>query len=307
MAFNAKTFQRGQTKVAAPAKAAGEHDYITLAVSYGADKFTCCSPETVTGTKISENAKKPGQLTQGFHLETKEQVEMLAAADREILEGVLKHRGDKNMPEYVRDCETVDELLKVLKFKKYKPLLHRPKKKGIDGKPTKEVDMSVEPLIYGNMIQCGPKHPQTPNKVFTKYLDVKVLSKTVREAIKAGSAKEDDFRFEALDIFKRKLAMKCKWTIVVGDVFISDSVFKIRRSIQEVYVASFEQPESVARKDMAAAVEASGEKFEGPKVTLPDFIPPPEEPEPGEPVFNNPIAPPDGKKEFKVEIVQQNQ
>uniref|UniRef100_A0A6C0CFA3 Uncharacterized protein n=1 Tax=viral metagenome TaxID=1070528 RepID=A0A6C0CFA3_9ZZZZ len=313
MAFHSKIFQSKLTTVTAPVKASGEHDYVTLAISYGTDKFTFCSLDSVTGTKISENSKKPGQLTQGFHLETKESVEMLAAADTAILEGVLKHRGDKNMPEYVKDCESVEELLKVLKYKKYKPLLHRPKKKGADGKPTKEVDMTIEPLVYGNMIQCGPKHPETPNKVFTKYVDVRVLSRAVRDAIKAGTVKESDYSFEALDLFKRKLAMKCKYTIVVGDVFISDSVFKIRRSIQEVFVVGFEQPESLARKEMSAALEAAGEKFEGPKLSLPDFVPqdephsPPGEKKPTEPVVENRLPAPEDKKEFKVQIVQGNQ
>jgi hypothetical protein len=313
MSFHSKTFQRGSTTVAAPVKASGEHDYITLNIGYGTGKFSAFSLDTVTGTKISENAKKPGQLTQGFHLETKEQVAMFEAADREILELVLKHRNDKNMPEYVRDCETVDELLKVLRFKKYKPLLYRPKKKGADGKPTKEVDMSIEPLIYANMIQCGPNHKDTPNKVLTKYLDIKILSKAVRDAIKAGAAKEDDFRFEAVDLFKRKLAMKCRWTISVGDVFISDSVFKIRRSAQEVYVVSFEQPESQARKEMVAAAEAAGETFSAPKLSLPDFVVPDEalhsppgnkkEVKPSEPVVENKLPAPEEKKDFKLTIM----
>jgi hypothetical protein len=283
-----------------------------LNIGYGTGKFSFFSLETVTGTKISENAKKPGQLTQGFHLETKEQIAMLEAADLEILEGVLKHRNDKNMPEYIRDCSTVDELLKVLKYKKYKSLLYRPKKKGADGKPTKEVDLTIEPLIYGNMIQCGPNHKDTPNKILTKYLDIKILSKAVRDAIKAGTAKESDFTFEAVDLFKRKLAMKCRWTISAGDVFISDSVFKIRRSIQEVYVVSFEQPESQARKEMVAAAEAAGEKFDAPKLSLPDFAPPEEqhsppgnkkEVKPAEPVVDNKLPAPEEKKEFKLTIM----
>lgn len=312
MSCHSKTFQGPLVTVAAPVKASGEHDYITLNVGYGTGKFAPFSLDTVTGTRISENAKKPGQLTQGFHLETKEQVAMFETADREILEGVLKHRADKNMPEYIRDCENVDELLKVLKYKKYKPLLYRPKKKGADGKPTKEVDMTIEPLIYANMIQCGANHKDTPNKVLTKYSDIKVLSKAVRDAIKAGAVKESDYNFEAVDLFKRKLAMKCRWSLVVGDVFISESIFKIRRSAQEVFVVSFEQPESLARKEMSAAAEQMGEKFDAPKLSLPDFAPveeqhsPPgnkKEVKPSEPVVENKLPPPEGNKEFKLTFI----
>jgi predicted house-cleaning noncanonical NTP pyrophosphatase (MazG superfamily) len=314
MAFNAKSFKRDAVTVSTPVKSSGDHDFLTCLVGYGADKLTIFTLNPSNGTRITENSKKPGQLTQGFHLEDKAEEEMFSALDRKLLEELLKHKGAKGMPEYISTAESVEELLRALRFIKYKPLLHRPKKKGNDGKPTKEVDMTIPALIYGNMIQCGPKHPETPNKVFTKYLDVKVLSKEVRDAIKAGIAKEDDYRIPAEAIFKRKCSMKCMWNITVGDIFISDSVLKIRRSINEVYIVSFEQGESKTRKQMGDELEAAGVKFDGPAVKLPDAAPEEDDDSdddkgpktPAEPVVVNPMPPPEAKKDFKISIMDGN-
>jgi hypothetical protein len=307
MAFHSKIYKRDAVTVGAPVQSTGEHSFLTCKVSYGTDNLTMFNLEPCTGTRITENSKKPGQLTQGFHLESKEDSAAILDIDRKILEELLKHKGAKGMPEYISSAENVDELLRSTRFIKFKPLLHRPKKKGADGKPTKEPDMSINPLVYGNMIQCGPKHPETPNKVFTKYLDAKVLNKSVRDAIKAGSAKEDDFRIHAEDIFKKKVAMKCLWNISVGDVFISDSVLKIRRSINEVYVISFEQGESKARKAMSEELESRGTQFEGPALKLADFVvendSDDEDKGPKEPVQSNPISPPDSKKDFKITVI----
>lgn len=316
MAFHSKSYKRDAVTVAAPVKSTGDHTFLTCKVAYGVDNLTMFNLNPTSGTRITENAKKPGQLTQGFHLEDKDDVAMISDLDRKLLEELLKHKNAPGMPEYLSTAESVDELLRSIRFIKFKPLLHRPKKKGADGKPTKEVDMNVTPLIYGNMIQCGPKHTETPNKVFTKYLDVKVLSGQVRDAIKAGAAKEDDYRITAESIFKKKVSMKCLWNITVGDIFISDSVLKIRRSINEVYVVSFEQGESKTRKQMSEELAARGMEFaNGPALKLPETVVD-DNPDSGdedggpavppEPAVSNPLPAPETKKDFKITVVSDN-
>lgn len=309
MAFHNGNYKRDLISVAAPVLSSGEHTFLTCKISCGSDNLTLFNLESTTGTRITENSKKPGQLTQGFHLENKNDVNMISDIDRILLEQLFKQKDAKGMPEYISSASSVDELIRSLRFIKFKGLLHRPKKKGADGKPTKEVDMNITPLIYGNMIQCGPKHAETPNKVFTKYLDAKVLSKEVRDAIKAGAAKEEDFKISAESIFKKKVSMKCLWNITIGDWFISDSVLKIRRSINEVYIVSFEQGESKTRKQMSEELETRGVKFDGPALKLPEVAPENADSDsegsggPEEPAVTNPIPAPDGKKDFKMTVI----
>ena len=314
MAFCWKNFDRSKIVVAPPAKAPGEHDYATWKITYGGQKLQFFSPETLTCTRISEDKLKPGQLSQGFHLAVPETLKMLLEIEDEILKQILKHRDNDATPGYLKDCETVEDILKLSKFIKVKTVVYRPKKKNAQGKPTKDVDMTVTPLLYANMMQYGAKHPERPNEVLTKYTDIRLLDlqnknkERVAQGQQALAINEAQYSFAATDLFKAKTAMKGKPICEITDVFGSATTFKTRQSLSEVFIVNFEAAESAARKEIRDVLIQTGEKIEGPKLTLPS---PPvagagdddeHHSDEGE-SHSNPLPIPKGTDEFKVQIL----
>ncbi len=311
MAFRPENFVGAKVTVGVPVKNTGDFDYSLMTVTYdGGKKPTFFFVDEVAGTRISENALKPGQLSQGFHLEKPDQVKLCSDFDDILLQAVFDNKDHADMPSWVGDCSTKEEIIK--NAVKYKPLLHRPKKKDAKGKPTREIDETVEPMLYGSMIQCGPKHKDTPNKVYTKYFDNRILSPENTQKIKEGRLEEASFKFEAVDLWKAKTAMKAKPTIVVGEIHIDDKRnLKFRRSITEVYVVSFQVGESQARKGMREESAKRGDTFDGPALIIPGA--PEEGGEDGresgsdDDVVHNPVGGPKmgDDKEFKVQILGQ--
>lgn len=314
MAFCYKNFDRTKIAVAAPVKAAGEHDYVTWSITYAGGKVKILSPDSLVGTRISDDVKKPGQLSQGFHLD-ENNAKMFEAIDEEIYKGILSHKAHANTPEYLKDCETVDDIRKLVKFIKVKSLVYRPKKKDPKtGKPTKEVDPSIAPLIYSAMIQYGAKHPERPNEVLTKYTDIRLLdlqnkNKDRQElGQKPLEINEANYAFKAIDLFKAKTGMKAKPCWEIQDVYGSASILKIRSSISEVFIVNFEASESASRKEMRDVLVQTGEKIEGPKLVLPS-APVASADDEGhaegsdEEHHSNPLPIPTSDKEFKVTIL----
>ena len=314
MAFCYKNFDPSKISVAPPSKAAGEHDYVTWKVTYGGGKFRYFSPDSLTGTRISDDKLKPGQLSQGFHLD-ENNAKMISIIDETIFAGILKHKGHADTPSYLADCETTDDIRKLIKFIKVKPLLYRPKKKDPKtGKPTKEIDPTIAPLTYSDMIQYGAKHPEFPNKVLTKYTDIRLLDaqNKNKERVERGQPaielNEANYSFDAQALFKLKTAMKGKPFWEIQDVFGSPTTFKIRQSLTEVFIVNFEASESAPRKEMRDVLIQTGEKIEGPKLTLPSA---PSKDDDGdehhsgsdEEHHSNPLPIPTGTGEFKVQIL----
>lgn len=266
-------FDVNKIVVGAPIKSTDTNKYHTFPIKYGSSQFGIMETATVTATRLKDDPeKKPNILSQGFHLENADTLKMCEAAELRIWEGLLKHRGaDDKLPNYLKDAESVAELKAAGKFIKMKGLVHYPKGKDAKGVATKDVDPSITPLIYGKLIQNGakPKNGQVPYHVHTKYYDVAVLNPDVKNAIREGRDKLDNYLMKAVDLWKKKVSFKGKWCMVVGDVFCSDSVLKIRRSITECWVVSFTTSESVASKAMASVLEKTGEKFEAKKLVIP--------------------------------------
>lgn len=262
--------------VGAPKKSTDINKYHTFPIKYGAGGFGIMETSTVTATRLKDDPeRKPNILSQGFHLENASTLKMCEDAELRIWEGLLKHKGaDDDLPNYLKDAESVADLKAAGKFIKMKGLVHYPKGKDAKGMPTKEVDKSITPLIYGKLIQNGakPKNGQAPFYIHTKYYDAAILNPDVKLAIQEGRDKMDNYLIKAVDLWKKKLAFKGKWCMVIGDVFCSEGVLKIRRSITEVWVVSFVANESVGAKTMSAVIAQSGEKFEAKKLVIPSAV-----------------------------------
>jgi hypothetical protein len=258
--------------VGAPVKSTDSNKYHSFPIRYKAGQFGVMETQTVMATRLKDDKeKKPNILSQGFHLENKATKDLLEAADEAIWAGLLKHKGaDPDLPNFLKDAESVADLKAAGKFIKMRGLVHYPKAKDAKGNMTKEIDPKITPLVYGKLIQCGAKHKDTPFKVFSKYYDAAILNSTVKRAIKEGTDKVENYLIKAEDLWKKNLAFKAKWCMVVGDVYVSDTVLKIRRSITEVWVVSFVANETVASKAMAAAMETTGETFAAVRLTIPE-------------------------------------
>lgn len=269
-------FNADRIVVGAPKASTDSNKYHTFPIKYGAGNFGIMETATVSATRLKDDPeKKPNILSQGFHLENADTLKMCEAAEQRIWEGLLKHKGaDDKLPNYLKDAESVADLKAAGKFIKMKGLVHYPKGKDAMGLPTKTADPNITPLIYGKLIQNGakPKNAGVPYHVHTKYYDAAILNPDVKLAIHEGRDKTENYLIKAVDLWKKKLAFKGKWCMVIGDVFCSDTVLKIRRSITECWVVSFTASESVGAKTMAAAIEKTGEKFEAKKLVIPAAV-----------------------------------
>jgi len=119
----------------------------------------------------------------------------------------------------------------------------------------------VTPKSYPKLIQSGPNH-ETPNKIYTKYYSAQVLNPKIREQIKQGKKKNDDFSIDPLRL--TTTAVKFLPTILVTDIFLSDGKIIIRHSISEAFVTSFESKESESLK----LLSAQGITYDGPDLTM---------------------------------------
>lgn len=264
-----KNFDVNKLSVLAPKKAEGDYDYYTCKIKYAADDgFNFREMKVMKATRIDENKRKPGTHSQGFHVTEKEFREMLEEADKKIWAEFLKHKNTKGMPAYLKHCETLEDLKKFAP--KFKQMLHYPKLKDADGEATDEINPDVDPILYANMIQNGPNHPEAPGKIWTRYYDEKVLSKTNAEKIKDGKMSEKDFLLNTRDIVNSKHAMMARGMWVAADIFCSDTSLKIRKSVTGVYVQSFEAGESRDTKEAREALEEMDEEIEdGPGLEIP--------------------------------------
>ena len=290
-------FDKTKLKVLPAVYSKDGQDYHTMTLKYAGSDVSMMSTTDEKGTLIKENDKKPGMLSQGFHITDPRMEASAAALERAIWEGVLaqKNSHDK-LPDYLKGAESVEDLLAAGKFIKMKGILHRPKVKpdAPDSKP--------DPLIYGQMIQCGAKHATTPFKVFSKYWDAIVLTPDIRKKIKEHAIRKEEFLQDVQALWKKKLVTRGKWSMVVVDVFISASTLKIRKSIKEVWIESFEEPESVAEKALAAMMEASGAPVRGTRLIIPEAAPVEDAqvkkgqaPSTAGGVVKNPLFPPDAE------------
>lgn len=269
-----ETFDVSQITVGAPIKSTDSNKYWTFPIKYCGAGFGIMENETCNATKVKDDPqRKPGMLTQGFHVSNPKTRAIAEQAENAIFEGLLKHTGaDKDFPSFFSTAEKVEDFKAAAKFIKLKGILHRPCGKDKSGKPTKIPDPTVNPLIYGKLIQCGDKHPETPFKVFSKYYDVRVLTPQVRAAIKEGTDKEENYLIPAQELWKKKVAFTCKWSLIVADVYLCDTILKIRKSVTEVWIVSFATAETVATKNMADIIAKTGEQFEGPKLVIPSAV-----------------------------------
>lgn len=260
--------------VGAPVKSTDSNKYHVFPIKYKSQGFGVMETGTVTATRLKDDPKlKPGILSQGFHLENKPTLAILEQAEQAIWEGLLKLKGsDPELPNYLKDSESVADLRAAGKFIKMKGLVHYPKAKDAKGNMTKNIDPNITPLVYGKLIQCGARHPETPFRIHSKYYDKAVLNADVKLAITEGRDKMENYLIPAGDLWKKKISFKAKWTIVIGDVFVSDTVLKIRRSITDVWVMEICATESAAQKAMSAAVASSGEKIEATRLNIPASV-----------------------------------
>jgi hypothetical protein len=305
-------FDVANVLVGAPIKSTDSNKYHSFPIRYKSGQFGVMETATVSATRLKDDPKnKPNILSQGFHLENKTTRTLLEQAENAIWEGLLKQKkSDPELPNYLKDAESVADLKAAGKFIKMKGLVHYPKAKDSKGNMTKEIDPNITPLVYGKLIQCGAKHKETPFKIHSKYYDAAILSASVKLAISEGRDKMENYLLKAEDLWKKKLAFKAKWVMVIGDVFVSDTVLKIRRSITEVWVVSFVTSESMASKAMAEAIATSGEKIESTRLNIPTAQAVADDSDgeggdsdgPGDEVIRNNIAPGPKPEEGKYDV-----
>jgi hypothetical protein len=272
--FSGGNYDVSKITVLPPIKSTDSNKYHSFPIKVGAANLGLMETQTVLATRLKDDPKlKPGILSQGFHLENPQTRKLLQDAENAIWQGLLKQKdADPDLPSYLKDAESVEDLKAASKFIKMKGLVHYPKGKDSKGKPTKQADPNMTPLVYGKLIQCGANHKETPLKVHSRYYDVAILNPSVKQAIRDGLDKMENYLIPAETLWQKKLTFKAKWCMVVGDVFVSDSVLKIRRSITEVWVVAFVTSESVGSKAMDAAIAATGEKFEATRLNIPSNV-----------------------------------
>lgn len=291
-------FKRSDITVGAPVKSTDGNDYWTFPIQYGGGAFGIMELGNVQSTKLKDDpVKKPKILSQGFRLSNPPTRKICEEAEEAIFEGLIKQSSkEPGLPDFLKEATSVADLRAAGKIIKLRGLVHRPKTKDAKGNVSKVPDPTITPLIYGKLIQCGPKHPETPYKIFTRYSDALVLDPDVRKAIAEKKDREENYLLDPEELWKKKLAFECKWSIVAGDVFVSAAVCKIRRSITRVWIVSFIENETADTKAAAAAVAASGERFNRPKLIMPAAAAPGSDDEGGhdsddEPPVKNNIPP----------------
>lgn len=284
-----------------PVKNTGDNEYTTIDIKYGGKEFKCITPYPgVFCNAIGEAPKNPHKLTQGFSLETPEQVKMHEEASKIIFGFIVKHRNHPNMPAF---CKNMDSVEKIMSAKDLgttvKTLIHYPEKRDDKGNGTGKPDPDATPKCYPRLIRSGVNHPETPSKIWTTYYSAAILSGKVDAMIKAGKAKEDDYKFDPLELFKRKACYKAMPCYSINDIYLAPGNIIIRCSVSEVYIIKFEEKESQARKELRGQLAMAGIEIEGPGAL-------PEAPEDGEEPKNTvEVDPPSGGDEgFTVTVTE---
>jgi len=303
MSIQPKEFQKEKFTVHEPKKSEGAYDYATLAFGYGGRKFDFFLPGTdpanpgVNMTKISENPKKPGTLSQGVVIENDEDLlNMCKYIETEALNAVIKYKSHENMPKNLAKFKDVEQLKEM--FPSVKLIVHFPKKKDEKGKATTEVEQDASPLLYFNLMRASLTGDKK-GEIFTKYFSAQLLDQDIEAAVKRGERKESEFLFpvvnnpvtKARGLFESKSGMRGLPTIMGGDIFCSSDKIKIRMSLSNAYILGFRSSEPESRTKAKQVMAASGIRMTE-ALVMPNA--PEENTEGGEPgnTVNNKIEPP---------------
>lgn len=272
MSIQPNEYQSTKLGFAEPTKAEGSFDYATIKFTYSGKKFDLFLPGTpdapgVKATKIGEDPKKPGKLTQGVF--TDGNVDLLKMGldiENQALDAIIKYKDHKSMPPNIAKFKDVQQLKDL--FPSIKGVVHHPKVKDAQGKPTNVVDPSASPMIYYSLMRASLTGDKK-GEIFTKYYSARMLDQDIDAAIKRGERKTSDFLFPVLTnpktkqqgLFESKSGMRMIPTIMVGDIYISADKIKIRLTISDAYILGFVSGEPESRAKAAQVIAAAGIKM----------------------------------------------
>ena len=294
-------YESAKFSVNEPVKADSTFDFSVMKFVYAGGtpgKFNIYFPGDpadpgVKLSKISENPKKPGSLTQGMHVTDDATLRMLKDMETKAFEAVIKHKDHKDMPKIISKYASVEQLK--LMFPSVKGFLHYPKKRNAAGQPTDEIDPEADPMFYYSLMRANMDGPKK-GEIFSKYYSAQMLSPNIEAAIKRGEKRESDFLFPVVTdpkqpskvgLFETKTGMKAIPTIIIGDVFISGDKIKVRCSISDGYIREFTSGEPPSRKNvknilagitteavvMPAAAPAEDQKEEDKTNVINNYVP----------------------------------
>lgn len=250
----------------------------TLTIKYAGKDFQYYVPDACVGTPLSENPKKPGQLTQGWNVDTPAWRAMLEDVSRQCLQAVVDNRMADGMPKFIRGMDSIEKIMTAKTMGIHvKTVIHFPEKQDSQGHPTGVIDPDATPKAYVRMIQNG-KNPKkgVPNQVWTNFRSALVLRPDIAEKIAKGIEKDEKYSFDAWKMHKAQQAMKGMPSITISDIYVADGNIIIRQSLSECFITEFTTKESQARKNLRSDIVRNGREITGPTM-LPDAPPPPEE------------------------------
>lgn len=307
MSFKPAEYDPSKLSIGEPEASDGAYDYATMKFSYAGGRLSFYMPGDnagdpgVQGSRISENPKKPGQLTQGVHVKGDSFLKMAEDIQNRAFQAIIDHKDHKGMPKNIKNFTSVEELKKL--FPSIKGMIHYPMKKDAKGNSTDQRDPEADPMFYFTLMRAALDGPKQ-GEIYSKYYSAQMLSPATEAAIKRGERRESEFIFPVITdpkqpakkgLFESKTGMKMIPTIIVGDVFVSANNIKIRSSISDSYIREFRSGEPQSRQNVRSIMAG---------IAMDEALVVPDAPEENDTnVVNNNLGPAEAAKGFTVEVV----